>query len=81
MLQCPKCKKGYDENYAFCEECGVRLISTGPHITMQQRNLVFDRIERSVFFRITRSYTWGILVFAILGFVAALFFFYLTSGL
>jgi hypothetical protein len=74
MLQCPKCKKGYDENYAFCEECGVRLISTGPHITMQQRNLVFDRIERSVFFRVTRSYAWAILIFAILVFVLAIIY-------
>jgi len=79
MFQCPKCKKVYDEKYAFCEECGVRLISSSPQIGGQQNNFVFDRIERSVFFRITRSYTWVILILAILGFVGAII--YLASDI
>lgn len=79
MLQCPKCKKGYDENYTFCEECGVRLISSSPRIAKQQKDLVFDRVEKYILFRITRSYTWAILGLAVLGFVGAII--YLASDI
>lgn len=74
MLQCPKCKKSFGENYAFCEECGVKLIKADVHVLKQQEFKVFDRVERSVFFRITRSYTWVILVLSILGFIGAIFY-------
>jgi len=74
MLQCPKCKKSFSENYAFCEECGVKLIKADVLGLKQQEFKVFDRVERSVFFRITRSYTWVILVLAVLGFVGAIIF-------
>ncbi len=79
MLQCPKCKKVFGENHAFCEECGVKLIKADVHVTKQQESKVFDQIERSVFFRITRSYTWVILVLAILGFIGAII--YLVSDI
>jgi len=74
MLQCPKCKKGYDENYAFCEECGVKLVESEVRPSPQPKSLVFDRIERSVFFRFTRSYTWLILILSILGFMGAIIY-------
>ncbi len=74
MLQCPKCKKSYDENYAFCEGCGVKLVESEVRPSPQPKSLVFDRIERSVFFRFTRSYTWAILVLGILGFIGAIIY-------
>jgi DNA-binding transcriptional MerR regulator len=70
MPRCPKCKKVFSENYSFCEECGVKLLETEIHVLESKH--AFDRIERSVLFRITRSYTWTILILAILGFVAAI---------
>jgi hypothetical protein len=74
MLQCPKCKKSYDENYAFCEGCGVKLVEGEVRFSPQQKSLVFDRIERSILFRITRSYTWVVLALAVLGFVGAIIY-------
>lgn len=74
MLQCPKCKKNFSENYAFCEECGVKLIKADVPELKQKEIKVFDKVERSVFFRITRSYTWVILVLSILGFIGAIFY-------
>jgi len=71
MLLCPKCKKEYSEDYTFCEGCGSKLIKSEKYVPTQPKNLVFDRIERSVFFRVTRSYTWVILILAILGFIGA----------
>ena len=79
MPRCPKCNKIFNVNYSFCEECGVRLIETEVGISAQPRATVFDGIERSVFFRITRSYTWVILVLAILGFIGAII--YLVSDI
>ncbi len=67
MLQCPRCKRRYDDNSTFCEECGVRLISSGPQVSKKERDSVADRAERSIFFRITRVYTWAILMISILG--------------
>ncbi len=74
MLQCPKCKKSFSENYVFCEECGVKLIKADVRDLKQTELKVFDKVERSVFFRITRSYTWVILVLSILGFIGAIFY-------
>lgn len=74
MLQCPKCKKSYDENYAFCEGCGVKLVEGEVRISPQPKSWVFDRIERSLIFRFTRSYTWLILILSILGFMGAIIY-------
>ena len=71
MLRCPKCKKDYTEDYAFCEVCGLKLVKSEKYTPAQSKNIFFDRIERSVFFRVTRSYTWVILVVAMLGFIGA----------
>jgi len=79
MLQCPKCKKGYDENHTFCEECGGKLIPASLSKPLQQKHLIFDKIEKFILFRITRLYTWAILVLAILGFVGAII--YLASDI
>jgi hypothetical protein len=79
MLLCPKCKKEYSEDYTFCEGCGSKLIKSEKYVPTQPKNLVFDRIERSVFFRVTRSYTWAILIIAILGFIGAII--YLASDI
>lgn len=74
MLQCPKCEKSFNDNFAFCEECGIKLTKADLRATKPQEQKVFDKVERSVFFRITRSYTWVILVLAMLGFVGAMIY-------
>ena len=74
MYRCPKCNKSFDENYTFCEECGVRLINEKVQTSARSKPIIFDRIERSLFFRITRSYTWVILVLAMLGFIGAIIY-------
>lgn len=74
MLQCPKCKKSFSEKYAFCEECGVRLISLSSQVTRQPKDLVFDRAEKFILFRITRFYTWAILILSVLGFIGAIIY-------
>ncbi len=74
MPRCPDCKKVFDESVSFCDECGVKLVESEHPIPAKTRQRVFDKIERSVFFRITRSYTWVILVLSILGFIGAVFY-------
>ncbi len=74
MVQCPKCKKRYDENYTFCEECGVRLINLIPQASKQEKDLLFDRAEKFILFRITRIFTWAILILSILGIIGAMIY-------
>jgi len=74
MLQCPKCQKSYDESYTFCDECGVKLIGSKLQITIPQKDMVFDKVEKYILFRITRAFTWFILIVAMLGFIGAIFF-------
>lgn len=74
MLRCPKCRKSYEEGYTFCEECGVKLISSRPQIANSKKEMVFDQAEKYILFRITRYFTWFILIAAILGFIGAIFY-------
>lgn len=36
--------------------------------------LMFDRVEKFILFRITRSYTWAILILSVLGFIGAMIY-------
>jgi hypothetical protein len=75
MRKCPKCGKDFDENYEFCDNCGVRLIKSTGYIPSQINQGAFNKIEKTVFFRITRVLTWIFIILSIFGFIGAIFLF------
>ena len=73
MANCNKCGAHNDATSEFCQNCGasMRTATLPPQAQPALQKGLIGKIERTIYFRVARGFSWFILVFSLLGFVGA----------
>ena len=73
MANCNKCGALNDATSEFCQNCGasMRTATRPPQAQPALQKGLLGKIERTVYFRVARGFSWFVLVFSLLGFVGA----------
>ena len=67
MILCGKCKTQVDDASVFCPNCGAAVGANRTPIDSNVEHGVLRRLERHVFFRIARGFSWVIALLAAVG--------------
>lgn len=65
--KCTSCGNALEAGSTFCQNCGT-AVRTGGSGTLAAQDGVMGRVERAVYFRVARAFSWVLLVAAIIGF-------------
>ena len=65
--KCTSCGNALETGSTFCQNCGT-AVTTNVSGTMTASDGVMGRVERAVYFRVARVFSWVLLVTAIVGF-------------
>ena len=65
--KCTSCGNALEVGSTFCQNCGT-AVTTNVSGTMTAPDGVMGRVERAVYFRVARVFSWVLLVAAIIGF-------------
>ena len=73
MANCNKCGALNDATSEFCQNCGASLLTATrpPQAQPALQKGLLGKIERTIYFRVARGFSWLVLVFSLLGFVGA----------
>lgn len=70
-MECPKCGKRVETDCAFCQECGLSMSDIKNRVLRSEPD-IFDGVEQSIFFRVTRGFAWSILSIAVVALIITL---------
>lgn len=65
--KCTSCGNALEAGSTFCQNCGT-AVTTNVSGTLAAPDGVMGRVERAVYFRVARVFSWVLLVAAIIGF-------------
>ena len=71
-MKCTSCGLPLEPGSTFCQNCGTAITAAAPaHAPASQaaQSGVMSRVERAVYFRVARVFSWVLLVAAIIGFL------------
>ncbi len=74
---CPQCGTNNDEDNIFCQNCGTKIIGDRAekiHLNMGSNNGFFAKMEKKVYFKIARVFTWLLLLIASIVFIGLIFY-------
>lgn len=67
VSKCTSCGLPLEPGSTFCQNCGTAVTANAPANQAAQSG-VMSRVERAVYFRVARVFSWVLLVAAIIGF-------------
>lgn len=70
MNSCPQCGESVEAGGRFCQECGTQIAQEVTSDALSPED-VLGKVERTLYFRITRGYAWAILILASIALVAS----------